>query len=381
MRTIKNILILTALMPLVLFAQFNGGIGRGDVCVSVELLSQPPAPTINTIMTDDAFCAGQGIIVSYSTTGNFDTGNDFIIQLSDVNGSFASPTVIGTISSSASAGQVNAVIPQGTATGTGYRIRVVSTSPAAIGSDNGYNIEVYAIDLAISSNLTSLCPGDVAIISANNAYTSYTWSNLETTPSISVSQVGTYSLTVADANGCIGESNTIELTPGDFPIAGFTHSQDDGYIVNFENTSINGVTFEWTFIPGNTSTQENPQFTYPFDGFYNVTLIVSNGCGSDTINTTIEVFKLSVHNLEGMAGFNVYPNPVENIIFIEGKKEGMESTLISIFDAQGRLTYQEQFQSMNNNIKTIDFSMYSCGIYFISLQNSKGRLTGRIVKQ
>lgn len=380
MKTIKNLLILITLSPLTLLSQFNGGIGRGDVCISVELISQPPAATITTIMTEDAFCAGQGIQVSYSTTGTFDVGNDFIIQLSDATGSFASPTVIGVISSSASAGQINAAIPQNAIAGNGYRIRVVSTTPAVTGTDNGYDIEIYEIDVVISSNLTSLCPGDVAVITANNPYALYDWSNNETSSSITVSEIGVYSLIASDANGCANESNSIELTPGALPVAGFNHSQVEGYIVTFENTSINGVTFEWTFIPGNTSTQENPQFTYPFDGFYNVTLIVSNGCGSDTITTLIEVLKLNVYNISGMTGFKIYPNPVDNHIFIENNLKSNESTLVSILDAQGKIIYQEQFQTLNNQIKTIDFSAFSSGIYFIMLQNNQGKLSGKIIK-
>jgi hypothetical protein len=53
---------------------------------------------------------------------------------------------IGTLNSTTS-GTINATIPGGTAMGSGYRIRVISSAPATTGTDNGSNI-------AVSSSMT-----------------------------------------------------------------------------------------------------------------------------------------------------------------------------------------------------------------------------------
>lgn len=106
------------------------------------LASKKQSITTGSI-TGSSFCAGSAIEVPYTITGSFTTGNIFTAQLSDAAGSFASPVSIGTLSSTAS-GTIPAVIPPGTPTGSGYRIRVVSSAPALTGSDNGSNLTINA---------------------------------------------------------------------------------------------------------------------------------------------------------------------------------------------------------------------------------------------
>lgn len=56
------------------------------------------------------------------------------------------------------------------------------------------------------------------------------------------------------------------------------------FTVDFSNTSDNGITYEWDFGDGNTSTAFNPSHTYTANGLYTVELIVDGGlCGRDTL--------------------------------------------------------------------------------------------------
>jgi len=75
--------------------------------------------------------------VDFTSTGTFNGGNVYTAQLSDASGSFASPTNIGTLTSTANAGTINITIPSGSNAGTGYVIRVVSDNPATTGSSSG----------------------------------------------------------------------------------------------------------------------------------------------------------------------------------------------------------------------------------------------------
>lgn len=72
--------------------------------------------------------------VAFTSDGTFTTGNIYTAQLSDATGSFASPVSIGSITSTANSGSISFTIPPGTPTGTGYRIRIVSTTPSVVGS-------------------------------------------------------------------------------------------------------------------------------------------------------------------------------------------------------------------------------------------------------
>lgn len=91
---------------------------------------------ITETLPTELLCAGQTVSVSFNTTGTFNAGNSFQIQLSNAAGSFTTPTTIGTYSWSGTIAQnhtVSASIPGATVAGTGYRIRIVSTNPAITG--------------------------------------------------------------------------------------------------------------------------------------------------------------------------------------------------------------------------------------------------------
>jgi Ig-like domain CHU_C associated/Lectin C-type domain/HYR domain len=87
-------------------------------------------------ITGSPFCAGNTVSVPFTIQGNFVTGNVFTAQLSDAGGSFASPVTLGTLTQN-TAGTIAGTIPAGTLAGSGYRIRVVGSSPAVTGSVNG----------------------------------------------------------------------------------------------------------------------------------------------------------------------------------------------------------------------------------------------------
>ncbi|MFC6999062.1 CARDB domain-containing protein, partial [Rufibacter roseus] len=93
-------------------------------------------PTITTgfISTDNYYCPGMPINVSFFVSSPFNSDNVFTIQLSDANGSFASPVNLDTFKSTES-GETT-VFPPSYANGAGYQIRVVASSPSVIGSVN-----------------------------------------------------------------------------------------------------------------------------------------------------------------------------------------------------------------------------------------------------
>lgn len=55
------------------------------------------------------------------------------------------------------------------------------------------------------------------------------------------------------------------------------------------NTSCNGIDYFWDFGNGDTSTDENPNYTFPMPGNYTVRLRVSNQCGFDEVTRSVSV--------------------------------------------------------------------------------------------
>ncbi len=134
-----------------------------------------PITTASVINTQ---CAGTTLTISYTTTQTANVGNTFTAQLSNAVGSFANPVNIGVLNATTS-GTIATLIPANTLAGSAYRIRVVSSSPFAIGSDNGQNITIgvaSALSLTINGS-TSVCnsTSQVYNVPSANASSTYTW--------------------------------------------------------------------------------------------------------------------------------------------------------------------------------------------------------------
>lgn len=130
------------------------GFGIDDVRIVSNVAAPPSITTSN--LSGAAFCQGVQLSVPYNITGAYTPGNVFTAQLSDATGSFASPTDIGSVIST-TGGSITAAIPVAAAPGTGYRIRVVSTAPVVIGSDNGIDLTINAAPYAGPDGIVTLC--------------------------------------------------------------------------------------------------------------------------------------------------------------------------------------------------------------------------------
>jgi Secretion system C-terminal sorting domain len=114
------------------------------------------------------FCPGASFALNFSLLDcDFISGNTFTAQLSDAAGSFTSPTLLQSTTTT-QAGSYTITIPTTTPPGTQYRIRLISSSPARVSPDNGTNITVSAYGInAPTFSATSFCQGE----SVNIGYT------------------------------------------------------------------------------------------------------------------------------------------------------------------------------------------------------------------
>ena len=75
--------------------------------------------------------------------------------------------------------------------------------------------------------------------------------------------------------------------------AGFTFSPEEniqaGDTVFFTNTSIDAVTYQWSFGDTETSTEENPFHVYNEPGIYDVTLVATTGGVANTVTQKVNV--------------------------------------------------------------------------------------------
>ena len=272
--------------------------------------------TITCAANTNSFCTGSSVSVAYTATGTFTSGNTFTAQLSDANGSFAAPVSIGSVSALTS-GSIGATLPNGTAAGTGYRIRVVSSNPATTGSDNGTNITVNDLPVGSASNIT-VCNGDPSNLPLNSSLTgtSFSWTSAVTLGSIigngscpsgcgtTIADVLTnlgnvhgtvdYTITPISAEGCVGSPFTSAVTVGAAPAQPVITGPSVVCLLNTAIYSVAAVpeatTYTWTVptgVTGMTITSGQGTNTIHVNisagtVVGNVTCTASNSCGNST---------------------------------------------------------------------------------------------------
>ncbi len=139
-----------------------------DEVISNEIvLNAENGNTLNTsvIQTSEFFVSPSANVttpVNFTTDIVFGAGNIFTAELSDANGSFASPISIGTLASQ-TPGTITATIPNLVFDGNGYRIRVRSSNPAVIGTDNGSNLTITKFAVSLTDTDTSFVAQNVAV--------------------------------------------------------------------------------------------------------------------------------------------------------------------------------------------------------------------------
>ncbi len=113
----------------------------------------------------------------------------------------------------------------------------------------------------------------------------------QTNPTKIYTTPNTYTIKLINQYTTCVDSVTKQITIRPKPAGAFstldTISCKAPHTVNFQNTSVGGVSYNWNFGDGNTSNAANPVHTYNTTGNFTVTLIVTNASGcNDTIVRT-----------------------------------------------------------------------------------------------
>jgi len=168
-------------------------------------------------------------------------------------------------------------------------------------------------------------------------------------------------LTLTTVDGCTYPiQNSVPIFPT--PVAAFSSNWDEPTnVVSFTNESaissgsINLYT--WDF-GGSTSNLQNPNYTFPIPGYYDVTLTATSdlGCTSSITQlvTAIDIVELDVRKL------HIFPIPASDLIQVES---GFHTT-VRITDVTGRVV-SENYVIQGNQTTSIPVSALANGYYFL----------------
>ncbi len=165
---------------------------------------------------------------------------------------------------------------------------VITDANGCTGASNTINVNVNAlpVPLITTNGSTVICQGSSLELTSNFA-TGNVWSTGETTAAITVNSAQIITVTVTDANGCIGTSAPIEVTlvPNAPPVPVITTSGALAICVG------STVTLTSSYVSGNIwSTNENTQsISVSQAGSYTVTFTDANGCSAVSLPVTINI--------------------------------------------------------------------------------------------
>jgi hypothetical protein len=223
----------------------------------------------------------------------------------------------------------------------------------------------------------SLCDGK-ATLKASPGAASYLWSTGSASQSIEVSSPGMYTVKVTGLCGASGDDSLMvddETLEPEFVVANVF-----GRNVSLYNTSKgNPTTYHWDFGDGSSSAQANPSHTYPTYGVYNITLTVTNDCGTKTITKAVSFFPVSVEKIENQS-IKIYPNPTKgNLNLIISGFDGRAH--VKIIDLAGKQLMSKDIDLANANSSSIDIASLYQGVYILQVNWEGKTTTFRVVKE
>jgi hypothetical protein len=198
------------------------------------------------------------------------------------------------------------------------------------------------------------------------------------------SAAGTYTITYT-LPGCPNFTTSATITidntlPG--PQANFSYIQSESivYGIDFTSTSTNAVQYLWDFGNVDTSSSANPSYTFPLEGTYQVTLIVSSDCGADTISLDVLVIKTGFAELQGFEQLTLFPNPGNQFVQISGKSLQPQEISIRLMGIEGKILQVKQFSCHGKFAVDLNCETLSRGIYIIEVYSASGVKALRWVK-
>lgn len=242
------------------------------------------------------------------------------------------------------------------------------------GSDS-LNLIIHQAPLVNIGNDTAICDGDVITLNTGNPGLPTLWNNGATSQTIDVGEAGTYAVSVS-AFGC-ETRDTINISILPDPVADAINAtySDSATYTFYPLNATHATGYTWDFGDGTpTETGFQIQHTYAANGIYTVTLTLQGTCINvqAKVSRTVDVFDGSgstrVNDLKVQEQVNLYPNPAQHQVVIEGK-DGIVLQQIDIYNIAGQSVFSKEAGSARLTVNVEDWTP---GTYLVKIKTAKG---------
>ncbi len=247
----------------------------------------------------------------------------------------------------------------------------VNYNPWATQSDGSC---VYCnINYTLTSD-TTICTGASVTLHVSGG-SSWLWSDSSSAPSLTVnpSETTVYGVYISDGSGCHVQGSV--KVSVDKPVTAEFWTTLDHFNINeeiqFINLSENASVYLWDFddAVNGSSNLQYPLHTYTTAGMKYITLIASNTCFADTIMDSLRIIdNTSVSENQAYTGPNIYPNPGNSNMTIDGHVDGSEIIEIIAIDRLGRRNSLGKHDVYQDFSITLEVGGLSSGWYIIEIK-------------
>lgn len=260
-----------------------------------------------------------------------------------------------------------------TAIGT-YTVTVTGPNGCTATASTSVNLDNAAPAItAAGGTLDCNTPSVQLAATSNPAGSSFSWTGpnnfMSSEQNPTVFGVGTYNLTVTGSNGCTATASAVvDMDDTVTPVAGFTFTSDQLSVTFSDNSTNNPTSWSWDFGDGQLSTQQSPAHTYNAPGEYQVTLVATNDCGSNTYQETITVIVDGVNEVLWFNEFTLAPNPNNGRFTLNIKGQPVNALDFKLLNVLGQIEYSETLDMRTGNLNRVfEFNRLPSGIYFVRL--------------
>jgi len=233
----------------------------------------------------------------------------------------------------------------------------------------------------INASATAACSGDSIVLTSSTA-DSYLWSNNATTPSITVTTTGNYTVTTTNADACagVGTSAPTVITFGTTPTANATFTVN-GNVVTFTNTSTDATSYSWDFADFSGSSAASPVHAFAANGSYDVVLTAINGNCTSTFTITVAI-SVGLEEFTGLTEVVLFPNPTSGEMFLTFSSETNETAQTMIIDQLGKVVSTSSIEvNAGANTVAINAEQLGNGMYTLLLNTGRGSIVRKMIVQ
>jgi hypothetical protein len=216
------------------------------------------------------------------------------------------------------------------------------------------------------------CEGENVTLASGYPGANVIWSTNATTPNLTVTSTGTYSVQVTFVNGC-SDTDTVLVNINPRPIVALG---PDSIICSTETLTLDAGSNS-SYLWSNGSTTQT--ISVNTENVYGVTVTNSFGCTStDDVLVEVEICS-GTNEPNWAAGASVFPNPSSGLVTLRMLELPATSVRMQVYNSLGQIV--ETREKLLDLDTVLDLSNLPKGMYLLQLNNGSTVKTWRIAVQ